>query len=261
MQNLPIRALAAASMAAMALAATAARAQDDDELSGPYVGVSAGYNWTKADTTTSTTVDPAGYFSTANGAAVNGAGVQQVKPRGFSGGAQIGYDHHSGNLLLGVVADISSLGHGRTSTVTAAYPSSASTYTISQSVDPKWMTTARLKLGLGFGGGSAVYATGGWAGEKVRYDGLFTDTLGNANESASSNKFRSGWVAGAGASIRMGRGWSLNPEYLHAEFGTLTVPGGTLTANTPSQSFPANTFTHTMKLTTDTARVAFNYHF
>ncbi|MFM5917570.1 MAG: outer membrane protein [Novosphingobium sp.] len=261
LKSLP-KSVAVIAIATVPFLATAARAQDSDDLSGFYAGVSAGYGWSKDDVKTTTTYDPAGYFASTSVDAVNASGAQQVKPRGFSAGAQIGYDINSGKFLLGAVADISSLGNARTSTVTAGYPGFApATYTITQSVDPKWMATARAKIGIGFGQGSNVYATGGWAGEKARYDAQFTDTFGNANEVATSSKFRSGWVVGGGASIRMGRNWSLNPEYLHAEFGTETIPGGTLTANTPAVSFPQNDFTHTMKLRTDLARVAINYHF
>jgi outer membrane immunogenic protein len=262
MQKPILHTIAAATIAGLALTASAARAQDYGDASGPYVGVSAGYGWSTADTKTATTFDPAGYFASTSVDAINASGVQREKPKGFSAGAQIGYDYHSGNLLVGAVADIASLGNGKTSTVTAGYPCcSPATYTISQSVDPKWMATARGKLGIGLGNGSAVYATGGWAGEKVQYNAQFTDTFSTANETASSNKMRSGWVVGGGASIRMGRNWSLDPEFLHADFGTLNVPAGTLTANTPTQSFPMNAFSHSMKLRTDTARVAINYHF
>ena len=248
--------------AAISFVATPALADDSTDPGGFYVGVSGGYAWSTADVTTSTVYDAAGYFAATSVPAINSSGVQRVKPRAFNGGVNLGYDFNTGGVLFGVVADISSLSNTKTATTTAVYPCcSPSAYTISQTVNTKWMTTARAKLGFGIGGGSSVYATGGWAGEKVKYSALFTDTFATANESATKDSFRSGWVAGGGASFRFGNGWSIDPEFLHAEFGTVTIPGGTITAFTPAISFPTNTFTHTMKLRTDVARINFNYHF
>lgn len=248
--------------AALPFIATPALADEYDDAGGFYVGVSAGYGWSTADVTTSTVFDATGYFATTSVPAINASGVQRVKPKAFNGGVNLGYDYNTGGVLVGVVADISSLSNTKNATATAVYPCcSPSTYTVSQTVNTKWLTTARAKLGIGVGGGSSVYATGGWAGEKVKYTALFTDTFATANETATKDAFRSGWVVGGGASFRFGNGWSIDPEYLHAEFGTLTVPGGTLTAFTPSQSFAQNPFTHTMKLRTDVARINLNYHF
>ena len=91
---------------------------------------------------------------------------------------------------------------------------------------------------------------------------LFTDTYATALETASASKFRSGWVVGAGADIAVSGGWSIQPEYLHADFGTMTVAGGTLTAfSGPIVSFPTNVFSHSMKLKSDVIRIGLHYHF
>lgn len=252
---------AATAVAAFSVLSCAASPALADDGGSAYVGVSAGYAWSNADVTTSTVFSPTGYFASSSVPAINADGVKKIKPQSFIGGVDAGYDYRSGALVMGLAADISSVDHTKTATVTSTYPCCAPTaYTISQTVKTKWMTTIRAKLGYDVGMAN-VYVTGGWAGEKVRYTALFTDTFATANETATADKFRSGWVAGAGADIRIGGNWSIQPEYLHAEFGTLTVPGGTLTAFTPSQSFATNTFTHTMKLRSDVARVGLHYHF
>jgi outer membrane immunogenic protein len=232
-----------------------------DDGGSVYVGVSAGYGWSSADVTTSTVFDSAGYFNTTSVPSINADGARRIKPKAFNGGLDIGYDYRTGGMVLGLAADISSLDNSKTATVTTVYPCCApTTYTIAQTVKTKWMTTIRAKLGFD-AGPADLYVTGGWAGEKVRYSAQFTDTFASANESASADKFRSGWVVGGGADIRVGSNWSIQPEFLHAEFGTLTVPGSTLTTTGTTTSWPTSVFTHTMKLRTDVARVGFNYHF
>ncbi|MDE2412992.1 MAG: outer membrane beta-barrel protein, partial [Sphingomonadales bacterium] len=232
-----------------------------DDGSSAYVGVSAGYGWSTADVTTSTVFDAAGYFASTSVPSINADGVQRIKPKAFNGGIDVGYDYRTSGVVIGLAADISTLDNSRTAIVTTIYPCCApTTYTVAQTVKTKWMTTIRAKLGVD-AGPADIYVTGGWAGEKVRYSAQFTDTFATASESASADKFRSGWVVGGGADIRVGGNWSIQPEFLHSEFGTMTVAGSTLTAFTPSQSFPTNVFTHTMKLRTDVARVGVHYHF
>ena len=262
MSSKVMRAALFVAAAAMPFIATPALADDSDDAGGFYVGVSGGYAWSTADVTTSTVFDATGYFAATSVPAINASGIQRIKPQAFNGGVNLGYDYNMGGVMVGVVGDISSLSNTKTASATATYPCcSPSTYTVSQSVNTRWMTTARAKLGFGFGGGGAIYATGGWAGEKVKYSALFTDTFDTANEAVTKDEFRSGWVVGGGASFRFGGGWSIEPEYLHAEFGTVTIPGGTLTSNSGATSWPTSIFTHTMKLRTDVARVNLNYHF
>lgn len=249
-----------AAIAAAALTATPALA---DEGSGgdAYIGVSLGYGWNKAEASTSTVFSSTGYFASTSVPEINTAGAQTIKPNAFDAGIDIGYDFHAGDLRFGVAADISTLSKSKAATTTVTYPCcSPTTFTVTQTVKPTWMATARARIGYDMGG-SMIYATGGWAGQQVKYTALFTDTFATANETASVSKFRSGWVVGAGADVAVGGGWSIQPEYLHADFGTLSMPGGTLTAFTPAISFPDNPFSHSVKLKSDIVRVGLHYHF
>ncbi len=245
--------------AALLGAASPAFAEDGGSA---YVGVSVGYGWSTADATTSTVYSDTGYFASSSVDSINADGGMRLKPKAFAGGIDAGYDYRTGGMLIGIAADISVLNDTASASVTTVYPCCIGTdYTLQQTAKTKWMTTIRAKLGID-AGPATVYATGGWAGEKVEYAALFTDTFATANESASSKKFRSGWVVGGGADIKVGGNWSIQPEFLHAEFGTMTVPGGTLTAYTlPTVSYPTNTFTHALKLRTDVVRVGAHYHF
>lgn len=250
-----------AAVLACAMAPAFATAAYADDAGGPYVGVSAGYDWTKADAKTTTVFSPTGYFAQTSVDSINANGAQRIKPRSFIGGIDAGYDIKSGGVLFGIAADVSIVNKSKTASTTVTYPCcSPSAYTLSQTVKTTWMTTVRAKLGIDVGSAS-IYATGGWAGARLKYGASFTDTFATAHESASGAKFKSGWVAGAGADIPLGGGWTLTPEFVHASFGRLDVAGGTLTAFTPATSFPTNTFTHSVKVKMDIARVGLHYHF
>src|SRR5258708_33023118 len=237
-------------------AASQAQAQ-----TGGYVGVSAGYGWTNARASTSTVFSATGYFATTSVPAIAAAGIQTVKPAGVDAGLDAGYDWHSGSLMFGVAGDVSVLDGSKSATTTMIYPCCSPTaLTITQSVKTSWMTTARARVGFDMSGAS-IYVTGGYAGLKARYSALFTDTFATAHEAGSKSEYRSGWVVGGGADIRVSRNWSLQPEYLHAEFGHINAPGGVITAFTPAISFPTNTFTHSARLTTNVVRVGIHYHF
>lgn len=251
-----------AAFCASPLVATPAFADDGEDGSGSaYIGVSVGYGWNKARANTSTVYDSTGYFAQTSVPAINSAGTQSLNPDAFDAGLDIGYDYRAGNVRIGLAADVSTMNKSKTASTTATYPCCAtSTFTVTQTVKPLWMTTVRARLGYDMGG-AMIYATGGWAGQRVRYSAQFTDTFATANETAAGSKFRSGWVVGGGADIAMGGGWSIQPEYLHADFGTWNIPGGTLTAFSPAQSYPVNAFSHSVKLRSDIARVGLHYHF
>jgi outer membrane immunogenic protein len=245
----------------LALAATPLMASQAHAQGGGYVGVSAGYGWSKADVNTSTVFSSTGYFATTSVPAINTAGAQHVKPQSFVGGIDAGYDFTSGNLLFGIAADLSWMDDKKTASTTVTYPCCAPTaFTVTQSMSTKWLATARVRAGYDVGG-AVIYLTGGWAGVKARYSAQFTDTFATALESGTSSKFRSGWVLGGGADIKVDPHWTVQPEFLHADFGHFGAPGGTLTAFTPAISFPTNTFTHRASLKTNILRVGVHYHF
>ena len=67
--------------------------------------MNAGAAWGSYDPRTTTT--PNTYlFSPLDVAAVNAAGAQSIKPLGFSGGEQIGYNRQFGRFVLGLEADL-----------------------------------------------------------------------------------------------------------------------------------------------------------
>jgi outer membrane immunogenic protein len=227
-----------------------------------YVGVSVGYGWTKADVNTSTVFSSTGYFASSSVPAINAAGQQQVKPKGLLAGIDAGYDFHSGNLVFGLAADLSRLHDSKAAATTVTYPCcSPTSFTVTQGVSTRWMATVRARVGMDVGGGSVVYVTGGYAGIKARYSSLFTDTFASAFEAGTSSKWRSGWVVGGGADIKVAPQWSIQPEFLHADFGHFGAPASVLTTTPGTTTWPTSVFTHRASLKANIARVGFHYHF
>lgn len=247
-----------AAMIAVPMLAAPAMAEDGGDA---YVGVSLGYGWSTADATTSVVYGSPGYFASTSVDSINADGVQRVKPGAFIGGIDLGYDYHLGNVVLGLAADISTLNNSRMASITTPYPCCVTTnYTLSQEVKTKYLATIRAKLGVDVGQ-ATIYATGGWAGLGFDYNANFSDTYDSASETASVSKFRSGWVVGGGVDIKLAERWSIQPEFLYADFGTEYVPGGPFSAGTPPDTYPANEFSHSVRIHTSVARVGIHYHF
>ena len=108
----------------------------------------------------------------------------------------------------------------------------------------------------------------------VNYTATFTDTYGNATESAAFKKNKAGWTLGGGAEFKVGGNWSVKGEYLYADFGSTTVTSTNLNAasvatiaslipgpSAPAVAYPINAFTHSSDLRTNNIRFGINYHF
>ena len=70
---------------------------------GFYVGINAGSAGGTSHATTTTIFSPTGYFATTSPPAIAIAGAQRLRPRGFSGGGQVGFDGNRVAVTLGPV--------------------------------------------------------------------------------------------------------------------------------------------------------------
>jgi outer membrane immunogenic protein len=116
---------------------------------------------------------------------------------GFIGGAQVGYNHQTGHLVLGIEADLN-YDNFLTSSVTSG-------------TSAGWVGSLRPRLGYAMGP-MLFYGTGGLA-------------YGNPDLSSFSTSgadFRLGWTAGAGIEYGLSRNWSMRLEYLHTDLGPST---------------------------------------
>jgi outer membrane immunogenic protein len=233
--------------------------------SGFYIGLNAGGAWSRADLGTSTIFDPAngaGYFGdVASTNLFNSVGNQRANASGFIGGAQAGFNWQLDNFVAGLETDFQSFHQSGSSKATAIYPTGGAAgapFTISQSFSTDWLWTLRPRVG--FAANSAlIYATGGLAVTRLKSNSLFVDGFADT-EAASMSATKTGWTVGGGVEYALLNGWSLKGEYLHLDFGTEGITTHNL-LDSGTFPVPGQPFTHTVKLTSDIARVGLNYNF
>jgi outer membrane immunogenic protein len=241
------------------LAFGAASAQND--FSGFYVGVNGGGTFGRLSVDTSPVFSPTGYFAATSTPAITAASNQTISTNGFNASGVIGYSHQWDNFVFGLEADFGSMSLSGSTTVTQTYPCCAPTaFTVTQTAKTNWMFSMRPRFGWAIGRFLA-YGTVGADFTNVKYTALFTDTFATANESASIDETRPGWIVGGGGEFRMSHHLSVKGEYLYSDFGTASVPSANLTAFTPPIAFPTNVFTHTVDPKAHIVRGGVNFRF
>jgi outer membrane immunogenic protein len=196
---------------------------------GFYIGVNAGYGW--GSNTMNLRPSPDAISQAFwNPAFLAGAvpGAYGLKPDGFIGGGQIGYNMQFGTWLLGVEADLQySNIKDSIAVATAGIPGFVpASFTASQ--DLRWLGTARGRIGVTWDA-LLIYATGGAAFGETNYGYTLSApaTLDFHTISASTTKF--GWTVGGGLEYAFGGNWSVKGEYLYVDLDNetfLTVPSG-----------------------------------
>jgi outer membrane immunogenic protein len=179
------------SNAAMALSAIATAAAADlpppivvpaaqvFSWTGFYIGGNAGYGWTNASGTLTTTTGQENFNATGNG---------------FLGGAQAGYNWQIGPAVLGAEVDF----QGTTANGTFSAPAGPA---ISATDKLPWFGTLDRVL---------LYATGG----AVYGDSTMNGTVSTVGPFSSSSTFWT-WTAGAGVEAAFWGCWSAKLEYLY----------------------------------------------
>ena len=161
---------------------------------GFYLGVHGGYGWGSAN---------AEFGSGDPGAA-------DLKPTGWLGGAQVGYNwQFQSGWVLGVEADIAAAGLSDTYSGPGGLPNT--TVEITQKVGS--IGTVRGRLGYA-AGNWLPYVTGGVAFAHGTREQVFNNTTYTASNS------HTGWTVGAGVEYALSNNWSLRGEYRYHDFGT-----------------------------------------
>ena len=247
--------------------------------SGLYVGVNAGKAWGSFDPLTSTTVSPTYLFRPADVAAVNAAGVQDIKPSGFLAGLQAGYNQQFGPVVLGLETGLDYLHlSGETNSGAVRYPGGGSgfgntdggrffpynQFAISVYDHANWLFTLRPRIGVA-ANNWLFYATGGLAVATLNGQYQFTDynardqALG-AVQNSTVDVTRTGYAVGGGIEAGVTDRISLKAEYLFVDFGR--VYGIEQSSDFSSFKPPAiQTFSQSMDLKTSLLRVGLNYRF
>src|SRR6266545_637715 len=184
---------------------------------------------------------------------------------GFTGGGQVGYNFQNRNLVFGVELDVEAFNLKLSRQASARYPFSflpgmaGSTFTVTSSLDTRWLFTARGRLGWAFDS-VLVFATGGLAVTDLRASHTFSDNyappFGAGAWSGSTTK--TGWTAGGGVEWAAGRKWTVKVEYLYLNFGSVGAAG---TIINPSAVGYANGISTSVDLTAHIARAGINFQF
>ena len=156
-------------------AAHAAEVASPYNWTGYYLGVTAGAAWGQYDAQTSTIPD--GYDNAAQAAAVTAAGKQTVKATGFAAGIEGGYNWQTGNLLLGIEADLQAI-HLNDAASSGAVPRPGApgvAFTVTSYGNTNWLFTARPRIGFVAPNHWLFYATGGLALTQLQADFSYID--------------------------------------------------------------------------------------
>ena len=255
--------LSAASAADMPLKAPAPPPAPMYSWTGFYLGVTAGGASGTFDPMTAVNFSPTGYFATTSPPAITAAGTQNIKPSGFTGGFEAGYNWQFSNIVAGLEGDIESFRlKGSSASGPVLYPCCAPTaFVVSSSASTSWLATARGRVGYA-NDNFLFFATGGAAFTTLKGNFAFSDTFATAAESGSVSNTKTGWTAGGGVEAGFWGNWSIKAEYLYVDFGRVSANSTNLTAfGPPPIAFPTNVFTHSADLKASIARVGLNYRF
>lgn len=134
----------------------------------------------------------------------------------FIGGAQVGYNQQSGNIVFGIEADFSGTTvKGEDIEFKDVPPTSPGERTVTQELE--WLGTLRLRAEF-VTGDWLLYATGGLAYGEVEYGYKAIYPVGGAFAELSERRVEFGWTIGAGAEVSFGD-WSIKGEYLDDDLG------------------------------------------
>ena len=186
------------------------------DWTGFYIGANAGGHWGRDRLTID--ADPLGFGGGA-AAEANALSAGSLKPSGFIGGGQIGYNWQRNNLLLGLEADAAWLDGRAARSIT--YPTALvlnPTDVMTNSTRATWLATVRGRLGVAFDR-TLLYATGGVAFGELKTTDTFCGfgclpafvALG-AFSSVSASTTRTGWTAGVGVEHAIANNWSVKVE-------------------------------------------------
>jgi outer membrane immunogenic protein len=229
---------------------------------GWYVGGNAGYSWGKVDGD----FNDLGFPDILNGGfgtLLPSSFPTSIKPNGFIGGGQIGYNWQLDKWVLSLETDFQGSAERKGISFDNFYSceselSIAGTCRLAQTRDAKilWFGTARGRIGWLFTPTLLFYGTGGLAYGKVSAGGTISDPDNTgATLSFAASKVTVGYAAGAGieGTILDSGSWSWRIEYLYLNLGSLSVSG--------TDPITGSAFNSGAKFTDNIVRVGLNYRF
>jgi outer membrane immunogenic protein len=222
---------------------------------GFYVGENVGGHWSDDKISTLTT-DPGGLFFLPGGAAaIDLASPTTLKPSGFTGGLQAGYNWQFGQFVAGIEGDFNWL-TGRRSRTLTGFPIVAAGDFETNSDRASYLATIRGRLGTTFIDPRAlIYVTGGVAFAQIKTTDAFGAFGGTDVKGVTASTNRTGWAVGGGVEYAITNNWSVKGEYLYADLGNFSVTAP------PFTTFGSAFITYNHKYTENIARLGLNYRF
>ena len=176
-----------------------ASAQVRNPWNGLYVGLHGGYAWQDVD----------GIFNSGGNSTV----LSAIDLNGAIVGGQLGYNYQSGQFLLGIEGDASTLANG-SDTVTGPAVPGAATF----SADMNYLASIRARLGWAINDW-LLYGTVGWGFSRFE----FTENMPAQPFSGKLRLEDEGIVYGGGVEWMLSYGVSLRAEYLRYDLGHSTA--------------------------------------
>ena len=198
--------------------------------SGPYIGLSFGERWNRADWTTNGFIIPG--FPGVNPVFPDiDADLGGARPRY---GGYAGYNYQIDHWVLGAEADIGDKIGGATSAI--GIPGTGSGFALTAGANPSqtsfdasWDASIRARAGYLIAPNILLYGTGGVAfqhiGETIFCSALIPSSAGcglagSPNVTSSVASTLVGWTAGGGVEAEIAGPWLLRAEYRYSDFGT-----------------------------------------
>jgi outer membrane immunogenic protein len=193
---------ASAVIAAVVGSMAPASAQVRNPWNGFYVGLHGGYAWQDVD----------GIFNSADTPTV----LSAIDLNGAIVGGQLGYNYQSGQFLLGIEGDASTLANG-SDNITGPGTPGAATF----GADMNYLASIRGRLGWAINDW-LLYGSVGWGFSRFE----FTENMPALGFSGKLRLEDEGIVYGGGVEWMLSYGVSLRAEYLRYDLGHSTaVPG------------------------------------
>jgi outer membrane immunogenic protein len=218
---------------------------------GFYIGGHVGYGWMRSTDQISGGNAASSVFLAGNGVATS----IPLDPKGFVGGAQIGYNwQFAPRWIAGIEADIAGTDFDTTNTLLDTFGSRPMIAT----EQLNWLGTVRARLGFTPAARWLVYGTGGLAYGRASLSTVLTNTAVcaglNICPAGAASAWLTGWSAGAGAEWAFLNNWTVRLEYLHFDLGTLSHAMA-------DPAFPFIALNAQAGFKGDIARVGINYLF
>ncbi len=235
---------------------------------GLYIG--AGISHTSSDHSATQSVAPTtggGWFTAPNRAAINAApagdlATDDFSAEGLGGFAFAGYQRHvSDGVTLGVEIDVSVFDVAESDTHSQSYPTPPGTFVVRQSIDQRWLSTIRARLGFDITSNAMFFVTAGAAFSDVEFTTTFSDTYPLPQQILAQSGSESEIVTGSAYSA--GLDWKINDnasarfEYLRADLGDIQNSRA-LTFNTGA-SAQNEVLASSADLTNDTVRLGVSW--